>query len=194
MQVQCDPLPLLEDGQATQLFVHPGVVDGEARVAGKGFDELLVIDAERHPVALVGQVQPADGSALDTDRHAKEGRHGRVPGRESHAASVGPDVLDAQRLAILDHDAKETSSLWLPSDGLAFLLADAGGDESLEVTVIVKDAERGVSRTSDGTYAVDDDLEDTFERELLADRDRGSIEGLEPSLSFFRRVFHDQAI
>jgi hypothetical protein len=117
-----------------------------------------------------------------------------VPGRESHAASVGPDVLDAQRLAILDHDAKETSSLWLPSDGLAFLLADAGGDESLEVTVIVKDAERGVSRTSDGTYAVDDDLEDTFERELLADRDRGSIEGLEPSLSFFRRVFHDQAI
>ena len=60
-----DPLALLDDGQPLDLLVEPGVLDGDARVAGEHLDEQLVASRELGGVALVGQVQVADRAALD---------------------------------------------------------------------------------------------------------------------------------
>ena len=45
-----DPLALLDDRQALDLFVQPGVLDGDAGVAREHLDEPLVVVAE--PAAL----------------------------------------------------------------------------------------------------------------------------------------------
>ena len=40
VQVAADPLALLDDGQALDLLVEPGVLDGDAGVQGEHLDEL----------------------------------------------------------------------------------------------------------------------------------------------------------
>ena len=102
-------------------------------------------------------------------------------GREADAAWVGRDVIDADTLAVLDAEAEQAQSTRRVPDGRPSLLAQAAGDEALHGAAVIRDAESGVAGTDEWTHAVDDDLQDALEAELLGDRDGGSVERLEAS-------------
>ena len=74
MEVLGDPLALLDDGQALDLLVQPGVLDGDPGPEREHLDEQLVGLAELGRVALVGQVQVADRApvAVTTGTPRKE--------------------------------------------------------------------------------------------------------------------------
>ena len=80
MQVAADPLALLHDGQALDLLVESGVLDGNPGVEGEHLDQALVVLGEVAGGQLVGQVEPADRTAPGPDRDAKQRLHGRVMG------------------------------------------------------------------------------------------------------------------
>ncbi len=65
VEVLGDALALLQHRQLSQLFVHARVVDGQSRMTRERLDEPLVVLGEAVAAGLVGEVEVADGTALD---------------------------------------------------------------------------------------------------------------------------------
>ena len=97
VEVLGDPLALVDDGQALDLFVEPGVLDGDAGVQREHLDERLIVLGELGRADLVGQVEVAHRDAGHDDRHAQERAHRRVMGREARAVRVRRDLGDPER-------------------------------------------------------------------------------------------------
>ena len=129
----------------------------------------------------------ADGSPFDADRDAQEAGHGWMPRRKADAARVGGDAIDTHRLAVSDHHAEESESAWLPAHRAPLIVTDPTGDETLEVAVVIEDAERGIAGIDEWAHALDDDLQDSLKGQLLGDRDGRRIEGLEASACVMSR-------
>ena len=60
VQVRGDPFPFVDDRQALQLLVEPGVLHGDPGMQGERLDERLVFPAELAGGDLVGQVEPPE--------------------------------------------------------------------------------------------------------------------------------------
>ncbi len=88
MQVASDAFALGHHAQGGQAIVEPGVLDGDAGVAGEQLDQALVAVGELGGALLVGQVQVADRPAADRDGHAQERGHGWMVGREAVRVGV----------------------------------------------------------------------------------------------------------
>ena len=86
VEVLADALALVDDRQALDLLVQPGVLDRDPGVDRERLDEPLVVLGELVGARLVGQVEVADGAALDGDRDAEEAVHRRVIRREIRGA------------------------------------------------------------------------------------------------------------
>ncbi len=179
VEILADPLALLDDRQALDLLVEPGVLDGDPGVEGEHLDERLVGLAELPRPALVRQVEVADGLALDRDRHAQERGHPGMVGREPVAPGMTGDVGDPERTPAADDQAQETVALRQGPDPLAVGPADPARDEPLEDAVGVGDPQGGVFRSDQVPRPVADQLEDPIDREDPGDPPGGRIERLE---------------
>ena len=75
VEVLGDALPFVDDRQSLELLVEAGVLHRDPGVQGERLDQRPILLAELVPARLVGQVQPAQGDALDRDRDSEEARH-----------------------------------------------------------------------------------------------------------------------
>ena len=132
MEVAADPLTLVDDGQALDLIMEPGVVDRDAGMEREHLDEGLVILAEFGGVELVREIQPTDDLAACLDRHAQERVHLRMVWRKAVALRVARDVRDAIRLVLADDQAQQASAVRQFADPCAVLVVDAAGDEPFD--------------------------------------------------------------
>ena len=177
VQVAADPLALLDDGQALDLLVEPGVLDGDAGVQGEHLDEPLVVLGEVAGGLLVGQVQPADRPALGPDRDAQQRVHRRVVRREAVAARVGGDVGTRIGCGLARDHAEQAVAVRRGADPLALGAADAAGDEPLDAAVLVDDTEGGVLGVGQLADAIGDQLQDAVQVQDAGDAAGGSVEG-----------------
>ena len=111
VEVLGDAVALVDDGEAIELLVEPRVLHRDPGVDREGLDERLVFRAEPGGADLVGQVQPAQGRALDRDRDAQEAGHRRVVRREARAVWVGGDVRDPERAVLADDQPEQATAL-----------------------------------------------------------------------------------
>ena len=112
-----------------RLLVEPGVGDGDAGGGGQRLDEHLVVLAERLAPGLLGQIEIAVDLVADAHRDAEEGAHRGMIAREPDRGRVHPDVVEADRLRVVDEQAEHTASRWRSADPLADLVVDSLGDE-----------------------------------------------------------------
>src|SRR5450759_3319081 len=111
VEVAPDPLAFLDDREALDLVVEPGVLHRDRRVAGEELHQLLVDLAE--PAVLLRQVQVPDGPAADRHRHAQERVHLGVVGREAVASGILHQVRDPVGPFLADDQAQDA----MPSRG-----------------------------------------------------------------------------
>jgi hypothetical protein len=102
MEVLGDAFAVLEDGQALQLALEPGVLDGDRGLFGEGLDQHHIGLAQRRAALGVGHGQRAQGAAAhgqgDEQRRPDSGAEDRLGG-----PVVGPGVGEGHRLAGADH-------------------------------------------------------------------------------------------
>ena len=91
-------------------LVEPGVLDRDGRLTGQQRHELLVLFGEGLAAGLLGQVEVAVGHAAEQDRHAEERAHRRVTGRESDRARILGEVVQAQRVRLVDQRAEDPAT------------------------------------------------------------------------------------
>ena len=72
--------------------------------------ELLVLVGERGAALLLGQVQVAVGDSAQEDRDAEERAHRRMVRREADRARVVREIVEAQRLRVLDQRAEDAAA------------------------------------------------------------------------------------
>ena len=101
------------------LFVQPGVVDRDARGRGERLDEYLVVLAERLPARLLGQIQVAEHLVADPYRHSEECPHRRMVRRKADRRGVVGDVVQPNRLGIVDQHPEHAAPLRQVPDLLA---------------------------------------------------------------------------
>ena len=177
MQVLGDAIAFVDDGQALELLVEAGVLHRDPGMQGEGLDERPILLAELVRSGLVGQVQPAQGDALDRDRDAQEARHRRVVRRKPEAARIGVDVGDPERAVLADDQPQQAVALGQGADRLSGRIVHAARDEALDPAIRVDDPERGVVGADERTHAVDDDLQDVVDGGQAGDLADGRIEG-----------------
>ena len=109
------------------LVVQPGVLDRDARRGGEGDHDLLVRDGEVVPADLLGEVEVAEHPVPDADRHAEERRHRRVVVGEAVRRGVLVDVVQSERLRVVDQQSEHA----VPARQVADL-----GDQTLGHAVV----------------------------------------------------------
>ena len=137
------------------LLEEPRVLDRDAGRRGQGLDELLVVVGEgigRRP----GQVEVAVRLLAHANRYAEERAHGRVTVREPDRTLVLGDVVDPDRLLLLDDQPEQTEPLRQVPDRTDGVVVHADVDELLEDTVRADDAQRAVV----GTHQLQGGLDD----------------------------------
>ena len=179
VEVLADALALVDDRQALDLLVQPGVLDRDPGVDGERLDQPLVGRGELRGPGLVGEVQVADRAALHGDRHAEEAVHRRVVRREPVAARIDGDVRDPERAVLLDDQAEEAVAAREWADRGPGLAAHPGRDEALDDAVRVDGPEGRVVRADQQPDLVHDDLQDIIDGLQAGDRPRRGIEGVD---------------
>ena len=94
--------------------------------------QLLGLVRERGAVSLLGQVQVAVGDSAQQDRNAEERAHRWMVRREADRARIVGEVVEAQRLGVVDQRAEDATASWELADRILRLGIDAGDDEPLE--------------------------------------------------------------
>ena len=78
VEVPGHAVAVLVDRRPAHPVVEAGVLDGDAGGQRQRPDQCLVVEGELRPPDLVGQVEVPVDLVAHLDRHAEEGRHGRV--------------------------------------------------------------------------------------------------------------------
>ena len=85
-------------------------------------------------------------------------------GREADRARVVAEVVEAQRLGVMDQDAEDAAPVRQLADRFVLLAVDAGGDEALECLALAVDhPERRVAGAGQGCGGVDQPLQQLVE-------------------------------
>ena len=164
-------LELLRPGR--RRLVQARVLDRHRRLARERPDELLILLGER-PRLLLGQVEVAEGTAAEQDRHAEEAAHRRMVGREADRARVVGDRLQPQRARVGDQGAEDAAAAREVTDLGHRLGVDPGVDEALEPSSrLVDHAERRVAGAGQLGGSLGQLQQQIVERELRAQRDAG---------------------
>ncbi len=90
VEVLADPGPLVDDGQALDLLVQTGILDGDAGVKREHLRQALVGFGELRGIPLVREIEVADRPTPNPDGHAEERRHRRVVGAGSRTSACAP--------------------------------------------------------------------------------------------------------
>ena len=96
---------------------EPCVLDGHGSLGGEQRHELLVLVREVAAAFFLGQVQVPVGGAAQEDRHPEERVHLRMPGRKPDRARIIRDVVEPERLSLVDQDTEDPASARQVADG-----------------------------------------------------------------------------
>jgi hypothetical protein len=133
-----------------RLLEQAGVLDRDAGRRRQRHDQLLVALGELAAVALLGEVEVAEGLAAHEHRDAEERAHRRVVGREAGRRRVPGEVRQPDRRRLVDEQAEDALAARQVPDLGAGVRVDADGDELDEVAPLgPEDAERGVVRVGE---------------------------------------------
>ena len=179
VEVLPDALPFIDDREVLDGLMQSGVLHRDPGMQSEQLDNPLVVLAELACPDLVGQVQVADRSILQSDRHAEEGCHRWVIGREPEARRMAGDVRDPQRSSFVDDQPEQTVALRQCAKRFTLFARDTAGDEPLDATLVGADTKSRVARTDKRPHSVHDELEHGFHREDARDRSDGVAEGLD---------------
>jgi hypothetical protein len=105
-----------------------------------------------------------------------------VLGRKANGARVGTEVLQPNRLRLLDECPEQAVTLGQVPDARCELLVDAHVDELLEVTVWRDDAERAVLRVNEIDGRLDNPSQHCGEIDEFTERPIGLQQAAQPSL------------
>ena len=89
------------------------------------------------------------------------------------------DPCDPVRAALPDDESEQAATVGWFTDRTAYLRIDSAGDEPLDVSAGIDDAQGGIVRAHEPTDPIDDELQDGLEFEDLRDRPSRIDEGLE---------------
>ena len=103
--------------------------------------------------------------------------HRRVIGGEAVAAVVHDDVVDAHRMAGDDDHAEQAVAVRRRADPLSLRAAHAAGDEALDPTFLINDAQGRVLSVGQLADAIRDQLQDSIHVQHAGDAARGGVEG-----------------
>lgn len=98
---------------------------------------------------------------------------------EADGAWVPVDLAHAQALPLVQADPQESPPARRLADPLALLLAQAGGQEAVDVAHLVDDGDRTEAGVEELAGLIDDLLEDGVEVELAVDVQGGAVQGQE---------------
>ena len=166
------------------LLIEPGVVDRDAGRGGQRLDEHLVVVAERSAAGFLGEIQIAVDLLADPDRHPEEGVHRRVVRREAHRSGVVADLVEADRLGIVEQNAQHADALGCPPDLGQLRFPHAGQDEVDDLVTFAADAEGAVSRVDEFGGGLDDGLQRAVQVESGGDHQHGFHQPVEAVSSF----------
>ena len=110
---------------AGRRFVETRVLDRDRGLGGEQLHELLVLGGERGAALLLGQVQVSVGDPAQQDRDTEERPHRRVVRREADRARVVGEVVEPQRLRVVDQRAENPAAVRRVADRRLGLLVDA---------------------------------------------------------------------
>ena len=159
MQIHADAVSLLLHRHLLDLLVEAGILDRDRRLCRERAHRLLVIGAEFLGPLLLGQVEVPERRTAIEDRDPEKAPHRRMVRRKAHRARMRVKIAEAKGGVFLLKDTEQTEPVRERSDPSALLVADPGGDELLDESIRVEDAERGVFRARDGTRLFDDALQ-----------------------------------
>ena len=169
---------------AGRRLVEPRVLDGDSRLTRKQGDELLILLGEVLPKLLLGEIEVAVGDAAQQDRHAQERLHRRMRGREADRPRILGQVMQAERLRIVDERSEDPAPVRKGADRCVSLRVDAVRQKPLELrTGLVDDAQRGVPCARQLRRDFDESLQNGVERELGGDCDARLEQRTEPALA-----------
>jgi hypothetical protein len=114
VQIHGDALPILQQHQVTNSGVQACILDGLAGGGGETDGELLVDVGEHLGRLFVGQLEVAEHLGPHDHRHAEEGPHLGVVGREAEAVRVFPQVGEPEGPRVADQQTKDAVALGEP--------------------------------------------------------------------------------
>lgn len=133
MEVPRELLAVLEQGHLCHPLVYAGVVDSDTHHRRQRDREALVHVADARCAPLLGEVEVAEHLLAHRDRHAEEGAHRRMPGREAHGVGMGREADEPQGTRIGDEQAED-----VPTDrAIPDPRLDIGGPTATNSTSLV---------------------------------------------------------
>src|ERR1035438_9229574 len=159
--------PLLPAG----LLVQPGVVHGHARGRGQRHEQRLILLVELDIALFPGQVEVAVHLVADAHRHAEEGLHRRMPGREAKRQGAGGNLREPQRARVRYQRPEQAPALGPMMDRGDLRVVQANRDEFDQPATLPNHAEGTVPGPDQGDGRLDDLLERSLQVEAAADLD-----------------------
>ena len=145
---------------ASRRLVEAGVLDRNGRLACEERKEILVLLGEVLLAFLLGEVEVAVGDPAEQDRDAEEGAHRGMCGRKADRAQVVGEVVQPQRLRLLDQHSENSASPRQRADRLAHVAVDPVRHELLELGAArVDHAERGIASAGQLGRRLDEPLQ-----------------------------------
>nr|WP_284255401.1 hypothetical protein [Pseudolysinimonas kribbensis] len=163
------------------LIEQARVLDGDAGGGGENADEFLVLRREASG-GWVGKVQVAEHVVADADRHAEEGVHRRVVGREPAGPRVVVQVLQPDRRRVVNHGTEDPDAVRQVSDLGRQLTRHPDVDEALEEAVRPDHTESAVAGIDEVDGGFDDVFQDLFDVQLLDDDPIGAQQAAQTAL------------
>ena len=146
---------------------EPRVLDGYGSLGGEQRHELLVLRREVAAAFFLGQVQVPVGDAAQEDRHPEERVHRRMVGWKPDRPRIVRDVVEPERLGLVDQHTEDPAPARQVADGGDGLRIEPRRHEALELRPVrIDDAERGVPGAGQLGRRLREPLEKRIEREL----------------------------
>ena len=170
----------VEELSVSSLVVEEDVLNGHPRLRRQHHGDALVALGELGSSLLLAEVEAAEDAAAHDDGSPQEGMHDRVVRGEPAGAWVLGDLLQAEGMGLLQHDAQHTLAGRQPADSSGGLLVDPRIDKTGQLTPRTDDADRPVGRPDHLPGQIRDAGQEGVEMRLRREGDPRLDEGLEP--------------
>ncbi len=147
VQVAGNALPVFLECDAAQAFLKSQRRHRGASGNRKEFRGRLVV--RREPTRLLGEVEIAEDSFADPDRHPEEGVHQRMILREPNRIRVIADLIEAEGYAVAGDRSEHTGTTGIVGDPLDVVFVHPDRNEVDERAVLADDADRAVAGTGE---------------------------------------------
>lgn len=155
------------------LLVQPGVLDGHSGGHRQRRQDGLVLHVELPGAALLGEVEVSEHLVAHPDRHAEEGVHRRMVGREAVRRRMLRQLRQPQWHRVPDQFSEEPVPAGQCPDLRVPLFADADGQELGQLLVTADHAQRPVLGVHQHHRGLDDAAQHLRQVEFPADREDG---------------------